>query len=58
MNAYDFNIAVPRSKGRLANLAEELGRENISLDGLRDVARAYLFLELRATASPALLHGL
>lgn len=34
MNAYDFNIAVPHSKGSLAKLAEELGRENVNIEGL------------------------
>jgi hypothetical protein len=34
MHAYDFTIAVPHSKGSLANLAEELGRENINIEGL------------------------
>jgi hypothetical protein len=34
MHAYDFTIVVPHSKGSLANLAEELGRENINIEGL------------------------
>jgi hypothetical protein len=34
MNSYDFNIAVRHSKGSLAKLAEELGRENVNIDGL------------------------
>jgi hypothetical protein len=34
MNAYDFTIAVPHSKGSLAKLAEELGRERINIEGL------------------------
>ena len=34
MNAYDFDVAVPHSKGSLANLAEELGRENVNIEGL------------------------
>jgi hypothetical protein len=34
MNAYDFTIAVPHSKGSLAKLAEELGREKINIEGL------------------------
>jgi hypothetical protein len=34
MHAYDFTIAVPHSKGSLANLAEELGRERINIEGL------------------------
>jgi hypothetical protein len=34
MNAYDFNIAVPHSPGSLATLAEELGRENVNIEGL------------------------
>jgi hypothetical protein len=34
MHAYDFTIVVPDSKGSLANLAEELGREKINIEGL------------------------
>jgi hypothetical protein len=34
MNAYDFNVAVPHSKGSLAKLAEEFGRENVNIEGL------------------------
>jgi hypothetical protein len=34
MNAYDFAIAVPHSKGSLAKLAEEFGREKINIEGL------------------------
>ena len=34
MHAYDFTIDVPNSKGSLANLAEELGREKINVEGL------------------------
>jgi hypothetical protein len=34
MYAYDFTIVVPHSKGSLANLAEELGREQINIEGL------------------------
>ena len=34
MHAYDFTIVVPHSKGSLANLAEELGRERINIEGL------------------------
>lgn len=34
MNAYDFDVAVPHSKGSLAKLAEELGRENVNIEGL------------------------
>jgi hypothetical protein len=34
MHAYDFTIVVPQSKGSLANLAEELGRERINIEGL------------------------
>ena len=34
MYAYDFTIVVPHSKGSLATLAEELGREKISIEGL------------------------
>ncbi|MGA7988457.1 MAG: ACT domain-containing protein [Candidatus Dormiibacterota bacterium] len=34
MHAYDFTIVAPHSKGSLANLAEELGREKINIEGL------------------------
>lgn len=34
MRAYDFTIVVPQTKGSLANLAEELGREKINIEGL------------------------
>lgn len=34
MNAYDFTIVVPHSKGSLAKLAEELGREKVNIEGL------------------------
>jgi hypothetical protein len=34
MNAYDFTIVVPHTKGSLATLAEELGRERINIEGL------------------------
>jgi hypothetical protein len=34
MHAYDFTIVAPQSKGSLANLAEELGREKINIEGL------------------------
>ena len=34
MHAYDFTIVVPHSKGSLATLAEELGREKIHIEGL------------------------
>jgi hypothetical protein len=34
MRAYDFTIAVPHTKGSLANLAEEMSRENINIEGL------------------------
>jgi hypothetical protein len=34
MRAYDFAIAVPHNKGSLANLAEEMSRENINIEGL------------------------
>jgi hypothetical protein len=34
MHAYDFTIVVPHSKGSLATLAEELGREKINIKGL------------------------
>jgi hypothetical protein len=34
MRAYDFTIAAAHTKGSLANLAEEMGRENINIEGL------------------------
>jgi hypothetical protein len=34
MHAYDFTIVVPNSKGSLATLAEEFGREKINIEGL------------------------
>jgi hypothetical protein len=34
MRAYDFAIVVPHNRGGLANLAEEMGRENINIEGL------------------------
>jgi hypothetical protein len=34
MHAYDFTIVAPHSKGSLANLAEELGREKINIEGV------------------------
>ncbi len=34
MHAYDFTIAAPHTKGSLANLAEEMGREKINIEGL------------------------
>jgi hypothetical protein len=34
MHAYDFTIVVPHSKGSLAKLAEEMGREKINIEGL------------------------
>lgn len=34
MHAYDFTIVAPHSKGSLATLAEELGREKINIEGL------------------------
>ncbi len=34
MHAYDFTVVVPHSKGSLATLAEELGREKINIEGL------------------------
>jgi hypothetical protein len=37
MRAYDFTIAVPNSKGSLATLAEELGREKINIEGISAV---------------------
>ncbi len=34
MRAYDFAIAGPHTKGSLANLAEEIGREKINIESL------------------------
>ena len=34
MHAYDFTIVAPHSKGSLAKLAEELGREKINIEGI------------------------
>jgi hypothetical protein len=34
MRAYDFTIVAPHSKGSIANLAEELGREKINIEGV------------------------
>jgi hypothetical protein len=34
MRAYDFAVVAPNSRGSLANLAEELGREKINIEGL------------------------
>jgi hypothetical protein len=34
MHAYDFTIVVPHTKGSLATLEEELGREKINIEGL------------------------
>jgi hypothetical protein len=34
MHADDFTIVVPHTKGSLATLAEELGREKINIEGL------------------------
>ena len=34
MHAYDFTIVVPNSRGSLAKIAEELGREKINIEGL------------------------
>lgn len=34
MRAYDFTIAAPHKKGSLADLAEEMGRENINIEGI------------------------
>jgi hypothetical protein len=34
MRAYDFTIVAPHTKGSLANLAEEMGRENVNIEGL------------------------
>jgi hypothetical protein len=34
MRAYDFTVVAPNSRGSLANLAEELGRQKINIEGL------------------------
>jgi hypothetical protein len=34
MRAYDFTIVVPHTAGSLAKLTEEMGRENINIEGV------------------------
>jgi hypothetical protein len=34
MRAFDFTVVAPNSRGSLANLAEELGRQKINIEGL------------------------
>ena len=34
MRAYDFTVVAPNSRGSLANLAEELGRQKVNIEGL------------------------
>ena len=34
MHAYDFTIDIPHTKGSLATLTEELGRQKINIEGL------------------------
>jgi hypothetical protein len=54
MNAYDFTIAVPHSKGSLAKLAEELGREKINIEGLCAVEQnGNAIVHLLTTDKPA-----
>lgn len=54
MRAYDFTIAVPHSKGSLAKLAEELGREKINIEGLCAVEQnGSIIFHLLTTDKPA-----
>ena len=54
MNAYDFTIVVPHSKGSLAKLAEELGREKINIEGLCAVEQnGSIIFHLLTTDKPA-----
>ncbi len=59
MHAYDFTIAVPNSKGSLANLAEELGRENINIEGLCAVEQnGSVIFHLLTTDKPATIRAI
>jgi hypothetical protein len=54
MHAYDFTIVVPHSKGSLAKLAEELGREKINIEGLCAVEQnGSIIFHLLTTDKPA-----
>jgi hypothetical protein len=54
MHAYDFTIVVPHSKGSLANLAEELGRERVNIEGLCAVEQnGNVIFHLLTTDKPA-----
>ena len=59
MHAYDFTIVVPHTKGSLATLAEELGREKINIEGLSAVEQngsvlLHLLTTDKATTSRAI----
>ena len=54
MHAYDFTIVVPHTKGSLATLAEELGREKINIEGLCAVEQnGSIIFHLLTTDKPA-----
>jgi hypothetical protein len=54
MHAYDFTIVAPHSKGSLAKLAEELGREKINIEGLCAVEQnGSIIFHLLTTDKPA-----
>jgi hypothetical protein len=54
MHAYDFTIVAPHSKGSLAKLAEELGREQINIEGLCAVEQnGSIIFHLLTTDKPA-----
>jgi hypothetical protein len=53
MHAYDFTIVVPHTKGSLATLAEELGREKINIEGLCAVEQNGVVLLHLLTADKA-----
>jgi hypothetical protein len=54
MHAYDFTIVAPQSKGILAKLAEELGRDKINIEGMCAVEQnGSVTLHLLTTDKPA-----
>ena len=53
MRAYDFTIIAPQSKGSLATLAEELGREKINIEGLCAVQNGTAMFHLLTTDKAA-----
>jgi hypothetical protein len=54
MHAYDFTIVAPHSKGSLAKLADELGREKINIEGLCAVEQnGSIIFHLLTTDKPA-----